>query len=369
MTSGSRSPARLLLLVLLCLVLLAAAFWAGRVTVGPSPIDAVEETGAPVVTVSTQEVGRSFTLVTTVTQSFAPIAVNSLTGTVTAVGEPGPVDIGDLLYAVDLVPVRAVPGEVPFYRDLEPGSRGDDVAQIQDALRELGHLGHEADGNFDAATERAVRAWQRESGRPATGSLPHGELVAIPHLPSPVRLDSTVVGVGLQVAGGETAVTVPAGEPRFVMSVSTAQAQLIPSDATLTVHSGEDSWPAIIAESGPGDTGTDLVLAAPDGGPVCGEQCASLSGAESLNLMTDVLLVPARSGPAVPQAAILTGADGRTTVRLAGSGESVEVTVLGVQDGIAVVDGLSDGQEIQLPQGDAPLETSGDSPPASDGGE
>jgi hypothetical protein len=50
----------------------------------------------------------------------------------------------------------------------------------------------------------------------------------------------------------------------------------------------------------------------------------------------------------IPVAGILTNPDGATSVRLA-DGTSVDVEVLAVADGLAVVEGVSEGDVILLP--------------------
>lgn len=355
-----RQRARTVGVIVIVLLLIGGGYWTGRETAGGAGDETIATAPeARTVEVSTQEVGRSLTLVTSVTREFSTVAANRLSGTITAVGDLDAVEPGSTLYEVDQVPVRAVAGTVPFYRGLGLGDDGDDVSQLQETLRALDLLEGPADGEFGPATRRAVREWQEELGLEESGEITLGRLIAVPQLPGPVRLDPSVIAPGLLVSGGEAVIAVPGDQPEFVMQLSTAQADLIPSAAELTVTHGEHSWPAVIASSVPGDQGTDLTLTAPDGSSVCGEDCGSLSGAETINLMTQVEIVPSVSGPAIPLAALTTGADGRTTVQHA-DGTDVEVTVQGVEAGIAVVEGLEPGDEIRLP-GDA-------APSPSDGG-
>lgn len=353
-----RHRGRTIGVVVVVLLLLVGGFWAGRMTTGASQVPAADGTSPRTVEVTTQEVGRSLTLVTAVTREFSVVATNRLPGTVTAVEDLQAIGPGDTLYSVEQTPVRAVAGDLPFYRDLGQGDEGEDVAQLQDALRALGLLSGPSDGQFGPDTERAVEEWQEMLGLEETGEIPLGRLVAIPQLPGPVRVDSSVIAPGLVLTGGEPVISVPGDHPEFVMHLSTAQADLIPGEATLTVTSGEDSWPAVIASSAPGDQGTDLTLTAPDGSVVCGADCGSLSGAETTNLMTQVEIVPAVNGPAIPLSAITTETDGRTTVERA-DGTEVEVSVEGIEDGIAVVDGLEPGEEILLPGEQAPAPSDG----------
>ena len=64
---------------------------------------------------------------------------------------------GSLLVEVSGRPVFLLEGSVPAYRDLRPGLRGKDVAQLQAALARLGFGPGEHDGRFGRGTAAAVR--------------------------------------------------------------------------------------------------------------------------------------------------------------------------------------------------------------------
>ena len=68
---------------------------------------------------------------------------------------------GDVLVALAGRPVIVLSGAVPAYRDLRPGDKGEDVAQLQRALTELGRT-VEADGTYGEGTEAGVR-WLYET--------------------------------------------------------------------------------------------------------------------------------------------------------------------------------------------------------------
>ncbi|MGI6183274.1 MAG: peptidoglycan-binding domain-containing protein [Candidatus Fimadaptatus sp.] len=57
----------------------------------------------------------------------------------------------------------------PVYKAMTRGSKGDDVTALQSRLAELGYLSGSADGEFGAATEAAVKAYQQAAGLPETG--------------------------------------------------------------------------------------------------------------------------------------------------------------------------------------------------------
>ncbi|MFD7546091.1 peptidoglycan-binding protein [Streptomyces sp. NPDC059816] len=72
---------------------------------------------------------------------------------------------GQVLLEVSGRPVFALPGRIPVYRDLKPGAEGDDVKQLQEALRALGHsTGGDAVGTFGAGTKDALNAFYAAIG-------------------------------------------------------------------------------------------------------------------------------------------------------------------------------------------------------------
>ncbi|MFJ8823656.1 peptidoglycan-binding protein [Streptomyces sp. NPDC102467] len=72
---------------------------------------------------------------------------------------------GQVLLEVSGRPVFALPGRIPVYRDLKPGAEGDDVKQLQGALRDLGHgTGGDTAGTFGAGTKAALDAFYAAIG-------------------------------------------------------------------------------------------------------------------------------------------------------------------------------------------------------------
>ncbi len=72
---------------------------------------------------------------------------------------------GQVLLEISGRPLFVLKGAVPAYRDLAPGKRGDDVAQLQTALRESGHpTGGDAAGVFGPGTRNAVISFYRSIG-------------------------------------------------------------------------------------------------------------------------------------------------------------------------------------------------------------
>jgi hypothetical protein len=195
-----------------------------------------------------------------------------------------------------------------------------------------------------------VRAWQDRAGVCVDGVVRAGDVVFVPEVP--VRLVAGEgLAVGAELSGGEMVVLRLPLAPRFRVPLSLEQRDLVPMSAQVVVRYAEGSWPARIERvEEPADASQlNLILAAPDGGPVCGQECARWVSVEGrTNFGVEIVVIPQTSGPVVPVAALITDAGGRHFVRLV-SGEEVEVTVVESSRGVAVVDGVSVGEVIVLP--------------------
>ncbi|MEU9166844.1 peptidoglycan-binding protein [Streptomyces sp. NPDC048420] len=164
-------------------LLAAAGFAASQVI--KSPAQAAADTKPPAADVLTAPVERRV-LKETVVLRGTVAAGQSVTVTPVASGGEGaaepvvtklPVNTGDTIRAGQLLlevsgrPVFVLKGELPVYRDLKPGAKGDDVAQLQKALRDLGHgTGNDPSGTFKAGTKAALQAFYAGLGydpRPA----------------------------------------------------------------------------------------------------------------------------------------------------------------------------------------------------------
>ncbi|MEU6946022.1 peptidoglycan-binding protein [Streptomyces sp. NPDC046316] len=83
---------------------------------------------------------------------------------------------GQVLMEVSGRPVFVLEGGLPVYRDLRPGATGDDVRQLQQALRERGHAtGPDEAGRFGARTKAALNAFYRSVGYDPVSATPEGE--------------------------------------------------------------------------------------------------------------------------------------------------------------------------------------------------
>ncbi|WP_229919872.1 peptidoglycan-binding protein [Streptomyces minutiscleroticus] len=72
---------------------------------------------------------------------------------------------GQVLVEISGRPVIALKGDLPVYRDLKPGTKGDDVTQLQKALTELGHsTASDPVGYFGVQTKAALSALYESVG-------------------------------------------------------------------------------------------------------------------------------------------------------------------------------------------------------------
>ena len=336
--------------VLITAVAGGAGWWAARATLpAAAPVVVVAEL-EQTATSRSGSVGRERTMAVSVVRPFTEIASNALAGVVTATRVPGETAVGDELYQVAGIPVRAVVGTTPFYRDLALGAKGSDVSQLNGALISLGHLTGKPSTEFNARTQAGLKAWQRATGREQTGTVALGELVAVPTLPGPVQLGEDIA-TGKVVAGGELAVLAPTTDLGFELVLAGDQAAEIVEGTQVTVPFEEHSWDAVVSGSTTGDDGNvTFTLTAPDGSLVCGGECDVLPAQEKTSLLSSVEVVPAIEGVTVPVAAVRTAPDGTTYVRTA-DGQDVPVTVAGSAGGVAVVEGLDEGVDVLLSGG------------------
>lgn len=97
--------------------------------------------------------------------SIAPTTLKTRSGVVSAVKERGSqLREGDVLLTASGRPVFALQGDIPVYRDLVPGISGDDVRQLEAALKRRGFDPDPVDGTFDENTSAAVASWYVSAG-------------------------------------------------------------------------------------------------------------------------------------------------------------------------------------------------------------
>lgn len=131
--------------------------------------------------------------------------VTDRSGVVTTVAAVGStVEVGGSLFSVDFEPTVLLTGAVPAYRALDvDAADGPDVAQLEQALVDLGHgAGVTVDETFDARTAAAVARWEDALGRAEPdGRVELGDIVFVA---GPVRVGAVVADVGTRVQEGST---------------------------------------------------------------------------------------------------------------------------------------------------------------------
>ena len=161
------------------------------------------------------------------------------TGTVTgvdiAVGDS--VTPGRRLISVDGVGVLAYSG-VPFYRDLQFGDQGSDVANLTGFLVGLGVLPGQSTGTkFNSTVVKAVRGLQKTLGAPEDGIFRLGYIAYLPA--ASLTVGTLAAAVGDDIAGGST-IFVAQGAPvaaKFTLTGSTDPA--VPTRGPLLLEVGD----------------------------------------------------------------------------------------------------------------------------------
>ncbi|HTI24785.1 MAG TPA: peptidoglycan-binding domain-containing protein [Kutzneria sp.] len=260
-------PRRVMLLVVCAALATGAAGWAVGAQI-TSPADAAaahQPPPASLITVAVAKQALASTITAQGTISYTGATPLTLTGTVggattqlvtraPAVGAT--VGSGQRLLEVSGRPVFLLPGQVPMYRTLSDGMKGDDVRQLQQALTALGY-GHLSSGTFDVATQIQVKRWYEHAGYEPQAeadktTVPSGEILFLPTLP--VRVDTVTTRAGATASGQIGTVTnstvniqstLPSADAQFVRAGMSAKLTL-PDGTTMSAKVdalGKDAAP------------------------------------------------------------------------------------------------------------------------------
>ncbi len=170
-----------IVMVLVVVVIFAAASWIAGSSI-QSPAEAAARTAPPApapILVPVEERVLSSDVVTRGTARFglpltialSPSPLKSIPGVITTLpSRNAQVNEGDVLLTASGRPVFVLQGELPIYRDFVPGLFGDDVLQLECALKRMGFDPGPVDGRYDAETETAVTSWYTSAGQQAFGA-------------------------------------------------------------------------------------------------------------------------------------------------------------------------------------------------------
>jgi len=328
------------------------AAWAAFVVLRPAD-DPLETQSFTYATVEEGNVEASLGLNTVAQWTLEPVGVNHATGVVTSIKvAPGDeVSQGEVLFTVNLHPVVVAAGEVPAFRAIQQGTKGDDVAQLQQMLTDTGFYSGAVDGEAGALTAWAIRSWQESLGIQPTGVVEQGDLIFIPQLPSRITLDTEIVTRGNTLGGGENAVQGLPPAPAFSVPATDTQAEAMPTGTRVEITSPDgDLWEAIVTgqERDQQSQTTTVALAGAEGAAICRDECGQVPVTGESLLSSRIVTVEPVSGLVVPSAALVTSADGTIAV-IDDTDTRIPVTVVASARGMSVVEGVSAGSHVRLP--------------------
>ncbi|WP_322768924.1 peptidoglycan-binding protein [Frankia sp. Cr1] len=226
----------------------------------------------------------------------SPVA-SGMNGTVTWLPPPGAtVERGQALLRVNDLPVVLLYGQLPMYRQLTVGVRGNDVAQFEQNLQALGFQGFTVDQEFSTATEAAVRHWQHDLGLPETGTVEPGQVI---YSADPLRVAEQLVRVGatspadvLTITGTTKVVTVSIAEADAGWAVRGAAVTVaLPSGATVAGTVSSVAQPPAAADSNGGGSKVQLTIAVEDQHALAAAE-GTLTVRHAIREKKDVLTVP-----------------------------------------------------------------------------
>lgn len=315
---------------------------------------------APVVAAPTTVVARVGTLIderlmtANVEWARSGSLLNRLGGTVTSssvedAGAAFRLEAGVVFYAVDELPVVALPGLVPAYRTMTPGMVGSDVRQLQEFLSLKGYGVGTVDGRWGASTTAAYRKWRADSSLPVRVSVALGEIVFVPSLPV-VTAASAGLTVGALIRDGDPILEVLAAMPIIRLALVADGTLQVPVGTAIDLDiDGTKVATIATARQSQSDSGRRLVeLELTDSIAACGSWCVAIPTNEVSSWPATVKLKGPATGVIVPVGAIRSGAGSGSVVVLA-DGSSRPVDVVLVVGGDVVVTGIEEGDVIALP--------------------
>ena len=217
-----------------------------------SPADAAARTAAPapspiLVPVEKRVLGSSVVTRGTVRFglpepiSIAPSTLKPAAGLIATLPLRGvQVPEGGALLTASGRPVFVLRGNLPAYRDLVPGIRGDDVRQLKEALTRLGYDPGTVDGYYSQQTAAAVARWYRAKGWEPFG--PTREQLALIRTLEHDAGDANKVAQAAATAAAAAAPAVDAARAAAEHSARTAAAEVGARMAELhSLEAGRDT--------------------------------------------------------------------------------------------------------------------------------
>ncbi len=288
---------------------------------------------------------------------------------------------GDVLTEINGRPVFLLPGAFDFYRDLEQGDEGPDVAQLQRGLRAAGYqIGSYENGTYGVQTADAVDHLYHAAGysvpdlgqvdqpaptSSATGSrtgsgqqpsatksqqitgIPLTEVAVTPTLPATLM---TVLPVGAHPSSGDAVGKVARGQ--LIVSISLDSSAFVQINsgmtASITIDGHTGTVPATVSGLSAASSGGQSTVTLTPTGSVPPE----LAGHTAVGIVT--IKVVATTALLVPSRAVATSANGTQRVLVRDptpsatdntiSTHAVSVHLIGSLAGVSAVEPLTAGE-------------------------
>ena len=280
-----------------------------------------------------------------------------IVGILTHLPAPGSeIGQGGELYRIDNTPVTLFLGDLPAWRAFEPGmDDGPDVAQLQQALQQLGYYDVEyaIDGIYDWGTTEAVRDWQEATGQERTGRLDLGRIV---FTPTALRVGELKTAVGDAVGAGTALYRVSGLDRQISADVKLGDQKLLATGVEVQVNMPDGSTVGgtmtSVGQVTERDNGGGLsqvipiTIALDDPSVADGLQRSNVTINIPSEVREDVLSVPVDALLALPG-----GGFGVEVVRADGTTEKIPVTVGLFAGGRVEIsgDGLDAGLDVVVP--------------------
>lgn len=178
------------------------------------------------------------------------------------------IEAGDVLLALDGRPAVAVNGDFSFYRQLDVGSDGPDVLQLERILFESGYDPGAVDTLYTEATRSALRQWQIAYGY--GGATPEPEETIVVNIAEGngytiADKDTTAIIIGPSVPGqvtGEQPTLVPTAGAGLVLAQDVDLPRIGMAVATAEVVEGDTLDVVLVADPAPtADTQIEIEFA------------------------------------------------------------------------------------------------------------
>jgi hypothetical protein len=258
------------------------------------------------------------------------------------------IEAGAELFRVDQVPVIAVPGAVPAFRDMNAGTRGDDVAQIQAFLVSQGTTDLVVDGKWEAATTRAWQAWQKARGYSPQSGVALGTIMFFERFPVTVAAAKSQ-RVGSLINAGDVALSVLDPTPRFTLISPAGSLAPPPEGAAVALKVGDKALEFTVSASRAQAADGTIETALQTTGPlVCEVWCKGLAAEGPTPLSAIATIAGPATGVTIPLGVIRTEAQDKLFV-VDSSGAERPITIVLQVGSNAVVEGLEAGVSIEVP--------------------